>query len=232
MLVRPPAEPRSRWDRLRGRKAEDGPPRCRRCEWTVGTPAPPRQAPVGSGVFRLGSTVASRVGSLVYEDLSPEQADELAVVASSLGDPVADDVRAAVDWFVERHPQAHALDQADGWADLDAAEVPWWCWFRDGAGLFVPLGPDVCRDIDAMAASVVHWILRSRPGAAIRASTGKDAVDSHFRRPVVGLPGGAEVLVVDRFITHAHRHLVPWAQVDLDGIDAFVRSFGWVEQQR
>ena len=217
---------RSLGDRLRGRTPE---PElvCPRCGWTTDQPVWPTQADVGSGELRIGSIVSTRVGSLAFENLSARDATELATLAAAAIQAAPDlgDIPSAIEWFRRRHGPPDDLDRSGSWRSVDAADVPWWCWFRDGSQSFVPLGVEICRDVDAMAAAAVRQILEAHPGAVVRRSDARSEVDSHFRRPVVALPGGGEVLVHPRFATLASRMLRPWGRSDIDG---FLGGFAWI----
>ena len=209
--------------RLRVRRITDLP--CGRCGWKSGDPEPPNRASVGSGVFRCGSVTTSDVGSLRYEQLTARDAAELAAIASSPPEVlVARDIASALDWFRRTHGSAAASATPASWHLIDAAEVPWWCWFRDAASLFVPLGPDACRDITAMTSVAIHQIIESHPGATVARSSARSGHDD-YRKPVVLMPDGRELSVIYRFVVVGYKIVVPWERPDLD---TFVDSFSWV----
>ena len=196
---------------------------CPECGWRPGDPAPPSRVTVGRGAFSCRSTSTSEVGSLAFEDLPARDATTLATIAAqqldgavrrvptdvrSRNDPL-DRVAGAFAWLLDdpdptpRTPWA--LDRSDTWAAATADEVPWWAWFRDGAGLFVPLGLETSRRIDAVQALIATTIVARRDGAEVRRSADGPA-SSHFRRPVVAI-GDAELDPVPRVQIAAHQAL-------------------------
>lgn len=215
-------------ERQRSARPGAGAVACPVCGWTEGERVAPHRVPVGSRAFECGSVRSNEVGSLRFDDLSAADADVLASLAAgeldaavariggetlASGDAAAR-IAAAMRWLETRLPDGPWPDLTGSWRVADAAAVPYWCWFRDGASMFVPLGLEACLDIDSVGAVVTREILDANAGSAItRSAAGKDHV--HFRKPVVRLASGGEIWPIGRVQGMAHRLVTGTRAVDI-----------------
>lgn len=151
----------------------------------------------------------------------------LARVVSDIGQPDPSDpatsLRAVWTWFLGRLPLPQQPARSAwwrrrnapepvvavmSWDDVDPSTLPYWCWFRDGSGIFLPLGPRICLDVDAVNAYVVTLLAAIHPGSEIVRCTGT-RMDVDFRQPALRLPDGREYVLPHRHVIDASRALDP-----------------------
>jgi hypothetical protein len=201
-------------------------------------------------MFACGSARTAEVGSLRFDDLAAQDAAVLTSIAAEQIDagfrrapaaastPDAHDaparITAVLRWLEARLPAGPWPDETASWSRADAAEVPYWCWFCDGAALFVPLGLDGCLDIDTVCAVVTQAILDSSVGSVLaRSSAGPNHAD--FRKPVVRVAAGGEIWPIGRIQVLAHRLVMKSADLHSRAaeIDRFVSGLApWLGTPR
>lgn len=199
--------------------------------------------------MRFGTFDAPRIGSRLFEELSAREATTvakqaaaempaaLARIAGDVGEPdprrPLDSVRAGWAWLLGRLQVRHGGGDAPSWADAEMSDLPYWCWFRDLSGIFMPMGPEVSRDVDAYGAFIAALLAGAHPGATVtRSSAGQSAVD--FRKPVLRLPDGSEWWLPGRFVVAAKRAIDPGDRFHADvrssdGVTDVIRA--WMLRQ-
>ena len=119
------------------------------------------------------------------------------------------------------------------WHDVDPSILPYWCWFRDGSGIFLPLGPTICLDIEAVNAYVVTLLMTIHPGSEIVRCSGTPS-DVDYRKPALRLADDREYTLPSRHMIDASRALDPEhshhaASRDADRLVELLRM--WVQRR-